>query len=265
MNWHVVGASVSGTSHQEMGTPCQDAHAFRISPTGELIIAIADGAGSAPHSAEGAALVVQCAVDSLSWACQQGALGDAEVGQVAMRQCFADAIRALEELALEKGIPISQFATTLTCSVVTADMAVLGQIGDGFVVAQDEENMMFSLSRPQRGEYANEAYFLSTPQAMSYVDISVHIMDMRALALSTDGLLRLALRLPGYEPHQPFFTPLFNFIRDVEDEELGTRQLYEFLVSPRVCARTEDDKTLILISRDPPPDDFDAMDDFFDA
>lgn len=264
MNWHVVGASVIGTSHQETGTPCQDAHAYRISPTGELVIAIADGAGSAPHSAEGAARVVQCAVDSLSWACQQGALGDAEVGQVAMRQCFADAAQALAELAKEKGCPLSEFATTLTCAVLADGMIVLGQIGDGFVIAQDEENMIFALSQPQRGEYANEAYFLSTPQAVSKVEISVHIMDMRALALSTDGLLRLALRLPGYEPHPPFFAPLFNFIGQVEDEELGTRQLYEFLVSPRVCARTEDDKTLVLISCDPPQDDTE-QDDFFDA
>jgi hypothetical protein len=264
MNWHVVGASVIGTSHQETGTPCQDAHAYRISPTGELIIAIADGAGSAPHSAEGAALVVQCAVDSLTWACEQGSLNDAEVGQVAMYQCFTDAAQALAELAEEKGSPLPHFATTLTCAVLTANMVVIGQIGDGFVVAQDEESMMFALSEPQRGEYANEAYFLSMPQAVSKVDVSVHIMDMRALALSTDGLLRLALRLPGYEPHPPFFTPLFNFVDQVEDEELGTRQLYEFLVSPRVCARTEDDKTLVLVSRDPLLDDA-GLDDFSDA
>ena len=159
---------------------------------------------------------------------------------------------------------MSLFATTLTCAVLTTDMVVLGQIGDGFVVSHDEENMMFTLTQPQRGEYANEVYFLSMPRAVDRVDISVHIMDIRALALSTDGLLRLALRLPGYEPHQPFFTPLFNFVSQIEAEELATRQLYEFLISPRVCARTEDDKTLVLISRDPSLDDVGQY-DFPDA
>jgi hypothetical protein len=264
MNWHVVGASVVGTSHQEMGTSCQDAHAYRISPTGELIVAIADGAGSAPRSAEGAALAVQSAVDSLTRACEQGTMNDAEVWQVAMQRCFNDAINALSELAEETGSPLTLFATTLTCAVLTTDMVVLGQIGDGFVVAQDEENMVFSLSQPQRGEYANEVYFLTMPQALNKVDISVHIMDMRALAMSTDGLLRLALRLPNFSPHPPFFTPLFNFVSQADDDELATRQLYEFLISPRVCARTEDDKTLVLVSRDVPPIDAE-LDDYLDA
>ncbi|HEY3342098.1 MAG TPA: protein phosphatase 2C domain-containing protein, partial [Anaerolineae bacterium] len=98
-NWRVVGASVMGTSHQEMGTPCQDAHAYRVASTGELIVAIADGAGSASRSAEGAALVVQFAVDWLTCACQQGSLNDAEVWQEVMRQCFTEAAQALAGLA----------------------------------------------------------------------------------------------------------------------------------------------------------------------
>src|SRR2546427_12564589 len=62
--WRVVGASVTGTGHQKMGRGCDDAHRFRISSTGSLFLAVADGAGSASRSAEGAGYVVQTALQT---------------------------------------------------------------------------------------------------------------------------------------------------------------------------------------------------------
>ena len=56
--WHVVGASVRGTAHEKDDTPCQDAHDYRLLPNNTLLVAVADGAGSADRSAEGAALAV---------------------------------------------------------------------------------------------------------------------------------------------------------------------------------------------------------------
>ena len=117
---------------------------------------------------------------------------------------------------------------------------------------QDGDGSLVSTVRPQRGEYANEAYFLTMPQAGEYVEIQVHDLPAQALAVSTDGLLRLALKLPQYEPHRPFFTPLFAFIRGLHEEDLGVQQLADFLGSERVCARTDDDKTLVLAARLPP-------------
>src|SRR5438105_15346351 len=60
--WRVVGASVTGTGHQKMGRGCDDAHRVRISSTGSLLLAVADDAGSASRSAEGAACVVHAAL-----------------------------------------------------------------------------------------------------------------------------------------------------------------------------------------------------------
>src|SRR5438045_2719653 len=55
MVWAALGDSVAGTSHRARGVPCQDA--FRFSAFGEwLVIAVADGAGSASHSDVGATL-----------------------------------------------------------------------------------------------------------------------------------------------------------------------------------------------------------------
>ena len=48
--WQVLGASVPGAGHVRGGQDCQDAHRWRALPGGVLVVAVADGAGSAPRS-----------------------------------------------------------------------------------------------------------------------------------------------------------------------------------------------------------------------
>ena len=66
------------------------------------------------------------------------------------------------------------------------------------------------------------------------------------VAALTDGLLRLVLDLNRNVPHRPFFEPLVEFASDVSDPAAAEAQLADFLASDRVCARTDDDKTLVL-------------------
>jgi hypothetical protein len=68
----------------------------------------------------------------------------------------------------------------------------------------------------------------------------------------SDGLTRLALKRPNNEPHPPFFKPLFAFVESSASSNDGaqaTDALTEFLTSPRVCERTDDDKSLVLALR----------------
>jgi hypothetical protein len=53
----------------------------------------------------------------------------------------------------------------------------------------------------------------------------------------------LALDMARREPHPPFFQPLFAFAQRADASQ---SELLAFLDSERVCARTEDDKTLVL-------------------
>ncbi len=52
--FHVAAGSLVGTAHLVSGSPCQDAYDFAVSPGGRLVVAIADGLGSRPHSQVGA-------------------------------------------------------------------------------------------------------------------------------------------------------------------------------------------------------------------
>jgi hypothetical protein len=252
--WHVAGASVQGTSHRERGVPCQDAHLCSALPSGELLIAVADGAGSAPRAEEGAGLAVQYAILSLEVALRDEPPADEVAWRALMMQPFADAREAIARHATQSQTPLRDFATTLACAVLTRDRLVVGQIGDGVAVARDAGGNLLLVAQPQRGEYANEAYFLTLPDVADHVEIRIFDMVAHTLAMSTDGLLRLALRLPACEPHAPFFGPLFAFIAAASDETLAAQQLADFLASPRVCARTDDDKTLVLAVRLPPED-----------
>ena len=247
----VIGASVQGTSHLSGGVPCQDAHGVCQLPGGEWLIAVADGAGSASRSAEGSAIAVEQALSALAITLQATHPTEEAAWRVVMSLCFGVARDALVKHAEQAGeaATLRDFATTLICAVLAPGTLCVGQLGDGFAVAQNATGQLVTAARPQRGEYANEAYFLTMAQAVDLVETQVISMDVSALAVSTDGLLRLALKLPSYEPHAPFFKPLFDFVVSGEDAAAAQAQLTDFLASPRVCARTDDDKTLVLVGR----------------
>ena len=250
--WHIAGASVQGTSHLEKNVPCQDAHACQLTVRGNLLLAVADGAGSAERSQEGSGIAVKQVIISLETALQDGAPDTEPDWQSLITQAFADALQALVQLAEGDNTPLNAFATTLACAVVSDDWLAVGQIGDGAVVAEDADGNLFLTARPQRGEYANEAYFLTMPDALSYLSVYVTRQSIRSLVMTTDGLLRLAFKLPDYEPSPQFFQPLLAFTAAADDPDQARSDLAAFLDSARVNSRTDDDKTLVLAARGVP-------------
>jgi hypothetical protein len=252
--WRVVAASVAGTSHLAGGLPCQDAHGWRIEPGDVLLVACADGAGSAARSDEGARLAVDAALAAL--AAVLGAAGvpadEAGWGRL-LHSAFYAARGTVAACSAAHGEALRAFATTLSVAVASADWLAVGHNGDGFVVATDRAGALELLAAPARGDYANEVAFLTGPDGLDHVTIVARPAgDVTGLALSTDGLLRLALELPAATPHAAFFTPLFGFARggdDGLDEGALDAELAEWLASPAVGGRTDDDKTLVLAVR----------------
>ncbi len=69
------------------------------------------------------------------------------------------------------------------------------------------------------------------------------------VSLFTDGLQTLALDFNRRQAHGPFFEPMFRALADADAPESLLGPLVEFLRSPAVVERTDDDKTLILATR----------------
>src|SRR5271165_1338416 len=61
--WRVAGATVPGVSHRQQGIPCQDSCHWQELPNGMLLIAVADGCGSARHAALGSEWATQAALE----------------------------------------------------------------------------------------------------------------------------------------------------------------------------------------------------------
>ncbi|MFC1466299.1 MAG: PP2C family serine/threonine-protein phosphatase [Candidatus Brachytrichaceae bacterium NZ_4S206] len=252
MGWRVVGACVRGTSHERTDTPCQDAWDHRVLEGG-CVVAVADGAGSARLSHKGATLAVRWACEVLADALRAEVADPAE-WRACVGEAFALARRRLEEEAKIKALPLHELACTLTCVVCAERLTAVGQVGDGLVVAQwTDDASLESLIVPQRGEYANETVFLTQPlEGHAAPSVQVFERVARGLTVITDGLLRLATHVrEEYRPHPAFFRPFLDLATrpDVPIEE-ANRQIAEFLASPRVCERTNDDKTLVALWHD---------------
>jgi len=246
--WCVVGASVIGTAHQRTNAPCQDAHCFRVGD-GWLALAIADGAGSASLSQEGAQLATQEAVNFMAtWLSNRFPVIRPDFIEL-LSETIKSARLSILNLAEQKQQQVSQFATTISCAVVTETHVAVAQIGDGTIVCQDASGALLQVLRPERGEYANETRFITSADALSCAQIRVFKRRIVSLAALTDGLIRLACVLPDFHPFSNFFLPLFDFVRSRKDNNELTLSLQDFLSSDTICSRTDDDKTLVLAVR----------------
>lgn len=245
--WRVVATSVRGTSHEKTGQACQDATYFRLLPHGVLVAAVADGAGSAALSDVGASIAAGAAVEAIRHRLATPKVLEHDVAlEILLRQCLEVTQKAVEEEAEERGMKVRDLASTLILVVATPELVAATQVGDGVAVVGDAMGNVMALTTPQRGEYVNETIFLIAPDAVSQAQQTIWRGPVGHIAIISDGLQRLALKMPEGTPHGPFFSPLFQFVSNLADEVEGKEQLEAFLNSPRVRERTDDDLTLLL-------------------
>ena len=244
--WRVVGAAVRGAAHERFDLPCQDMQGYRVLPNGVLLAVVADGAGTARFSDQGAQVAVEETLRALETGLGENFPVGAEEWVCLVRDAFRAARDVVLDVAEKSGESAREFACTLSGLVVAQGGLVAGQIGDGALVCQDNNGDLFPATQIQRGEYANETHFLVQEDALETAVIEYIDRPVCALALMSDGLIRLALKMPAQEPHAPFFLPLFRFIEGEEDEVRAVDQLTRFLGSARVNERTDDDRALIL-------------------
>jgi hypothetical protein len=157
--------------------------------------------------------------------------------------------------ALDERISFDQLACTLVAAVVGPRDAIYVQLGDGAIVTRGDEPgaPWLPVFWPQRGEYANETYFLTARDAASCFDFYREDGPIKDIALLTDGLQALVLDYATRSAHSKFFDFAFAHIDPAGDhagESPATRSwLQGFLSSAAVNSRTDDDKTLVVASR----------------
>jgi Protein phosphatase 2C len=249
MTWTVVGAAVAGTRHDAGGVACQDAAAWTLSG-GRLVVAVADGAGSAARAAEGAELAVQVALGACARRLDLAAPTDSGTWDAFLVALFDEARCALLERAAtsagEDAVGPSALATTLVVAIVSEETLAVGHLGDGSVVVE-RDGEVETLSPGRHGEFVNQTFFLTDGDVPRQVRRFVRASEgIGAVVVVTDGLQDMAFDGADRAARAGFFRPLLAFARSADAE---VSHLERFLRSDGVCARTDDDKTAVIAVR----------------
>jgi hypothetical protein len=250
VGWRVAAAAVRGKGHEKSGQPCQDSVAWHEVPGMGLIAAVADGAGSAKLGEIGSEIAARSALAFLENPDKDAEVWHGETGAKAqLKAALEAALKAVTAEAATRQVKPGDLATTLLVCVATRERLAAAQVGDGAVVFAKPDGSFTALTRPVAGEYLNETVFLTSEGALERAQIESWSGCARELALFSDGLQMLALKMPEGTPHAPFFKPLFAWLEKLGDGAAGGAHLEAFLRSPRVAERTDDDLTLLLARR----------------
>ncbi|MEM1367465.1 MAG: PP2C family serine/threonine-protein phosphatase [Cyanobacteria bacterium P01_H01_bin.15] len=248
--WRIGAASVMGTRHSQNNLPCQDAHCWEILSSEVLVMAIADGAGSASRAAQGSQLAVTQALERLKSELRE----QFPANELSWRKASLKILKQLrtdfKAQANQEGGSLDDLSTTLIFGVMTPQLVAVTQVGDGAAILQDALGRLKALTLPPQEDPSLEiTTFLTSPSALKSAQFTYHWGRHARLALLTDGLQLLALKLPQGEPHEPFFKPLFRYIAQSQNPTEASEEIAKFLNSERVRDRVDDDLTLFLASQ----------------
>lgn len=256
--WKHISASVVGTSHDLTGTPCQDnslCRAFTLENGSEILVAVAsDGAGSAKRADEGSALACSLLIQEMNALFEGDAEGDlSEITKEFFANWLVSFQREVTIRAEHEKLKARDFACTLVAAIIGEQSAVFAQIGDGAIVvpSPEEPEEYCYVFWPQKGEYANETYFATDPEAHTRIQYVIVSRRIDEVAVLTDGIQNLALHYQTQSAHSPFFRPVFAWLRPASQNytDKFTASLATYLASEKINQATDDDKTLILATR----------------
>jgi len=216
---------------------------------GRMCAVVSDGAGSASYGGPGAWIVCrEFLAQARSWAATSPGLpGDQVIFD------WIDAIRdRISRAAERRGSAPRQFAATVAAVFATDSEALIIQVGDSVVAGRADGNWTVPLW-PESGEYASTTYFV-TDSPTPRLNLVREAVSFDGFALFSDGIETIALDHSEQQAHRPFLDPMIKAIDDAAGSgRLATLsgQLVSYLGSDRVNDRTDDDKTLVLLSRRP--------------
>lgn len=249
--WRFAAGFATGAAHQRRGEAGQDRWACRQYPDGTLVAAVADGAGSALHGGEGAELAVHAVLEAYGQSAEE-AMDDR------LRAAVLAARAAVLATAAAREQPPRSFASTLLAVVLGPAEGAAAQLGDGAILLGDADDAWDVVCWPQKGEYANTTFFLTDADAPNRLVVKPLPATVTDVALLTDGLEALALHFAEAVVFRPFITRMLAPLRAATPDAAGevpalSAALAQFLASPAVQARTDDDTTLLLATRYPLP------------
>jgi hypothetical protein len=252
MYWKYGKASVAGTSHALLNTPCQDAHVckfIQIDDKEVIVAVVCDGAGSASKSDVGAQTMSEIFANQA----ETYLIENNSVEGLNREMLFDWVINARQQIidiSENEGFALREYSCTFLAAIVGGGLSFFLQIGDGcMVVSEMEEPDAYKwIFWPQKGLYFNTTNFVTDTDFMESLQFDKWDKMPRDMALFSDGIESIALKFDSEVAYSPFFKGLFGALRSKQNNEPFDREIAQFLNSDKVNERTDDDKTLIIAS-----------------
>jgi hypothetical protein len=242
--WKWIAASRKGTSHERSNTPRQDAFRIVEARHGRLIAVVSDGAGSASYSRYGA--VLTCRILSTR------ALAHGKFPDHLLLEEWIDEVRdTLAMVAVHRDLTMRDFACTMLFAMADSERFLTAHVGDGAIVRQKEVGGEWQcVSWPESGEYASTTFFV-TDDLGARLRVATFEEPTNAVALFSDGIERLVLDFTNLTAPPGFFNTMSGTMsgKDAGNQRRLSAQLGDYLGSPKINDRTDDDKTLVVAVR----------------
>ena len=254
-NWRVAYASAIGLAHINQNTNCQDRFACKTVKTageGEILIAVvADGAGSTTSGQIGAEIACQIFTEQVA---DFLSAKDASVKSLTAdfgKLWISYFQQKISEISRENKKELRDYATTFVGAVIGKMNAAFYQVGDGAIVfsnSGDAKSYRFAIA-PVETEYVNVTEFVTDETAADSLRFEMINETVEDLILFSDGIYAVAVDYQTNQPHEPFLMPMIAPLRNGGALNGLNEKLENFLASPKINEKTDDDNTIILASR----------------
>jgi serine/threonine protein phosphatase PrpC len=253
--WRIAHASAIGLAHLNQNTECQDRFACRTVKTageGEVLIAVvADGAGSTTDGQIGAEVACQIFAEEVADFLSTKDASLKSLTQEFGRRWISYFQQKIGETAEQNKKELRDYASTLVGAVIGENSAAFYQIGDGGIVFSASgapESYRFAIA-PVEAEYVNVTDFVTDETAAERLRFELVEEKVEDLILFSDGIYAVAVDYQNNQPHEPFLMPMIAPLRNGAAVNGLNEKLENFLASPKINEKTDDDKTIILASR----------------
>ena len=185
--WRIAAATATGSSHLRDNLPNQDSVAYRVVEIGHgevVVIAVADGAGSAPRSDEGSQIAVGAAVAMIVEGLnrQPAAAFSKPMAESLVRNAIKQARIAVERYGQRHNVPARELASTLIVAFASDSLMTSAQVGDGAVIAFNIDGglAMTPVRRTHRGiRQRDDIHHVSNPFASHRIGGSCKRIGLR--------------------------------------------------------------------------------------
>jgi hypothetical protein len=208
----VAGGSIRGRSHEKEGKPCQDCYATWRSKNKKLAgISLSDGAGSSSFSQIGARYCTKAIIEYVEANFEHIFADPTIAGKVIIKYLLI----GLKEICSASNLNIGDLASTLLFAFVRRKHKITqylaGHIGDGAIIIGEGKDINL-LSKPERGEYANSTFFITSKNAELALRIySGQIKGPMGFIIMSDGAGEALYIRKSKNPNQIFCQQIFNW------------------------------------------------------